>query len=98
MGVAKVIEVVGSSPNSWDDAVREALAEARKTLRHIHGVDVRNFTVKVRDDEIVEFRVDCKIAFGLETEGREARPEVARERAPESPVHAGRQAVGRPGG
>jgi dodecin len=76
MGVAKVIEVVGSSPESLDDAVKQAVAEAARTIRNIHGVDVRNFTVKVRDDQILEYRVDCKIAFGLESEGRHVRPEM----------------------
>jgi hypothetical protein len=68
MSLAKVIEVVGSSPEGFEDAVKRAVSEAQQTLRGISGVDVRNFTLKVRDDRIVEWRVDCKIAFEVQRE------------------------------
>jgi hypothetical protein len=76
MSVAKVIEIVGTSEKSFDDAVKQAVEEARKSLRGITGVDIRHFTVKVREDEIVEYRVDCKIAFAIEDESRHVRPEM----------------------
>ncbi|MCA1814026.1 MAG: dodecin family protein [Halobacteriales archaeon] len=82
MGVAKVIEIVGSSEKGFDDAVRQALDEARKSIRGITGVDVRHFTCKVRDDDIVEYRVDVKIAFGLDESGRHLRDEAQRESLP----------------
>ena len=40
MSIVKIIELVGSSSESSDDAVRNALIEARKTLRNIKAVDV----------------------------------------------------------
>ena len=68
MSVAKIIELVGSSDKSWDDAVRAALAEAAKTVRGIRGVDVRDWTARVKDGRIVEYKANVKIAFGVEEE------------------------------
>jgi flavin-binding protein dodecin len=42
MSVIKVIELVGQSHTSWDDAVRQAIKEAAKTVRNIRGVEVLN--------------------------------------------------------
>lgn len=86
MSVAKVIEIVGSSHLSFDDAVRQALDEARKTLRGITGVDVRHFTVKVRDDNIVEYRVDCKIAFAIDDTQRHTREDITQAVEVKEPV------------
>ena len=46
-GVAKVIELVGSSDNSWQDAAQAALAEARKTIHEITGIEIGDMTAKV---------------------------------------------------
>jgi len=69
MTVVKVIELVGISQTSWEDAARNAVAEAARTLRNITGLDVMNQTAVVRDGKIIEFRTDVKIAFLVE-EGR----------------------------
>jgi flavin-binding protein dodecin len=68
MSVAKIIELVGSSDKSWDDAVRAALAEAAKTVRGIRGVAVQDWTARVKDGRIVEYKANVKIAFGVEEE------------------------------
>ena len=65
MPVAKIIELVGSSPKSFEDAVAQALKEAAKTVKDIRGVEVIGFTAKVDGDRISEFRADVKIAFGV---------------------------------
>src|SRR2546426_325879 len=54
MSVVKIIELVGSSGKSLDDAVQQALAEARKTLRNIKAVDV--VSVGLRGDNLQEWR------------------------------------------
>ena len=65
--VVSVITLVGSSPNSFSEAVRNAVARASKTLRNIRGVDVVNSTADVGDDgELTSYKVTCRIAFVLE--------------------------------
>jgi len=66
MTVVKVIELIGSSKNSWEEAARNAVKEAAKTVRHIVGVDVVGFTAKVKDGDIIEYRANVKIAFIVE--------------------------------
>lgn len=66
MPVAKVVELVASSPTSFDDAVRQAVREASKTIRGIRGMEVVGFNVKVNDGKLKEYRVNVKVAFGVE--------------------------------
>lgn len=61
--VVKVVELIGTSPNSWEDAVAGALKRASKTIRGITGVDVVSFNGVVRGGKIVEYRANVKIAF-----------------------------------
>jgi flavin-binding protein dodecin len=58
--------MVGTSPQSWSDAARQAVATASKTVRNIQTVDVVKSSAVVRDGEIVEYRVEVKIAFEYE--------------------------------
>ena len=66
MPIAKIIEVVASSKTSWEDAVRAGLEEAGRTVRGIRGVDVQDWTAKVENNKIVEYKANLKIAFGVE--------------------------------
>jgi hypothetical protein len=68
MAIAKIIELVASSKSGWEDAVKSAVRESSKTLRGITGVDVQDWTARVRNGEIVEYRANVKIAFGVEAE------------------------------
>ena len=61
MSVVKIIELVGSSGKGSDDAVQQALAEARRTLRNIKAVDV--VSVGLRGDELTEWRAHVRVAF-----------------------------------
>lgn len=60
----KIIELVGSSTTSSDDAVQQALAEARQTLRNIKAVDV--VSTGLRGDNLDEWRAHVRIAFLVE--------------------------------
>jgi dodecin len=66
--VAKVIELVGSSDKSWQDAAQAALNEAKKTIHGITGVEVGDMTAKVdrNSGNITEYHTVVKIAFGVE--------------------------------
>ncbi len=64
--VIKVVEIIGSSPKSWEDAANAAVAEAAKSIRGLIGVDVMNFTAVVKDGKIVKYKACCKVAFKVE--------------------------------
>lgn len=64
--VVKVLELVGSSPNSFSDAVRNAVGRAGQTIRNITGVDVVSSSATVENGQIVNYKVAVKIAFVLE--------------------------------
>ena len=66
MGVIIVREMVGTSPHSWSDAARQAVATASKTVRNIRSVEVVKSTAVVSDGEIVEYHVQLKIGFEYE--------------------------------
>lgn len=63
MPVVKIVELIGSSPESWEEAVENAVKEAAKTIKNIRGVHVKRCTAKVEDNKIVEYRADVKVAF-----------------------------------
>lgn len=64
--LGKVVEVIGSSAESFDDAIRTAVRLSAETTRHITGIEVQKMSAKVEDGEILEYRVDLKVAFGVE--------------------------------
>lgn len=66
-GVVKVIELVGSSPTSFDEAVRTAVTTAARTLRNIRGVEVVSSSATVSGDQITNYKVNCKIAFLIDS-------------------------------
>jgi flavin-binding protein dodecin len=66
MTVAKIVELIGSSPNSWEEATANALAEAAKTIRNIRSIYVKRCNAKVKDSKIVEYRAVVKIAFTVQ--------------------------------
>ena len=69
MGVIIIREMVGTSPESWSDAARQAVATASRTVRNIQTVEVVKSSAVVRDGGIVEYRVELKIGFEYEGEG-----------------------------
>jgi hypothetical protein len=62
----KVIELIGTSPKSFEDAINQAIKRASKTTRGITGVDVIGQTAVVENGKVTEFRVNMKIAFKVE--------------------------------
>ena len=68
-GIYKMLEVVGTSPNSFADATRAAIAEASKTVRHMDWFDVIKESGRVADGKVAEFQVTVKIGFKVEREG-----------------------------
>jgi len=66
MAVARVTEIIASSPEGFREAVEEGLERAARTIRGITGLEVLDKRVKVQGGLIVEYRVDMKITFLLE--------------------------------
>lgn len=66
MAAIKIIEVIGTSSNSMQEAVDNAVTEATKTVRNISGLDVLGWTAKVENDKIVSWNANVKIAFEVE--------------------------------
>ena len=64
--VAKVITIIGSSPESFAKAADEAVQEAAKTIRGITGADVVSMSADVEDGRITTYRTTVNIAFGIE--------------------------------
>ena len=64
MAVVKIIELIGTSNQSSDDAVKQAVKEARSTLRNIKAVDV--VSTGLRGDNLDEWRAFVRVAFLIE--------------------------------
>ncbi len=63
--VAKVIELIGQSESSWDDAIKSAVRRAAKTVDNITGLEVLNLTASVNNGEVMEYKANVKLAFGV---------------------------------
>ena len=64
--IAKVITVIGQSPESFAKAADAAVQEAAKTVRDIHGADVISMSALVENDHISMYRTTVNIAFAVE--------------------------------
>ena len=63
MAIHKVIEVISQSEKSWEDAAQRGVADAGKTVDGIKSIWIKNFEAIVKDDKIVEYRVNANITF-----------------------------------
>lgn len=66
MPAVKVIEVMGTSQESWEDAAHEALVEANQTVENISGIEVISWTADVQDGQAVEYKATTEIAFPVQ--------------------------------
>lgn len=64
--VAKVIEVVGSSDKGWEEAAKQAVKVAGKTVKNITGVQVLHMTAQVKNNKLVTYKTTVKVAFGID--------------------------------
>jgi dodecin len=65
MAVAKVVEIISSSKESFDDAVKTGIERACKTLENVQGAWVQDQKVSISDGKINEYRVTLKVTFVL---------------------------------
>ena len=64
--VAKVVTIIGNSPDGFAEAANAAVQEAAKTLRGITGADVISMSAEVEGDRITSYRTTVNIAFAVE--------------------------------
>ena len=63
MAVVNVVELLAESGESWEDAVRQAVAETVRTIRNVRSVYVQEFQAVVENDRVTRFRPNVKISF-----------------------------------
>ena len=63
MAIHKVIEVISQSEKGWEDAAQRAVSDAGRTVDQIKSIWIKNFEAQVRDNKIVEYRVNANITF-----------------------------------
>lgn len=63
MATIKVIELIGTSKKSWEDAANNAVKEAQETVSGITGLEVVGQTARVENGAIAEYRATLKLAF-----------------------------------
>ena len=61
--VYKIIDLVGSSPTSWEDAATKAIEKAAGSLRDLRIAEVQKLDVKVEDGKPVQFRANLRLSF-----------------------------------
>lgn len=66
--VYKVVELVGSSPTSWEEAVKSVVDRASKSLRDIRVVEVKELDVKVENGKVAAYRSKVRLSFKVEDE------------------------------
>ena len=70
MSIYKIIQVIGSSPNSWEEAARTAVEEAGKHLRDLRIAEIEKLDMRIENNKVTEFRVRVNLSFRYE--GKEA--------------------------
>lgn len=63
MAIAKVVEVNSSSVKSFEDAIQTGIAKVTETVKNVQGAWINEQKVVVKDNKIVEYRVNLKISF-----------------------------------
>jgi len=65
MAIARVTEIIASSPKGFEDAIAVGVKRANKTLKNVSGAWVKDQSVKIEKGKIVQYRVTMKITFIL---------------------------------
>ena len=65
MSVLKVVEILGNSTVSWEDAVNQVIKEASKTIKNIKSVYIQDMQAMVKDNKVSECRINAKVTFGI---------------------------------
>ena len=66
--VYKIIELVGTSPDSWEKAAANAVESAAKSLRDLRIAEIAELDMQIQDGKVVSYRAKVKVSFKYETE------------------------------
>lgn len=69
MSVYKIIELVGTSENSWEEAAQSAIARASQSLRDLRIAEVEKLDMRIEDGNVVEYRARVSLSFKYEGGG-----------------------------
>lgn len=61
--IYKVVELIGTSTKSWEDAAKSAVEEAGKSLRDLRIAEVSDLDMKIEDNKVVAYRAKVKLSF-----------------------------------
>ena len=67
--VYKIIELVGTSTNSWDEAAANAVRKASETLRDLRIAEVSAMDLQIKDGKVENYRTKVKVSFKFEGKG-----------------------------
>jgi dodecin len=70
MSVYRVVRLIGSSSNSWEDAAKSALEEAAKSLEDLRVAEVEQLDVRMQDNKVIEYRARVRASFRYHPEKR----------------------------
>jgi len=68
MSVYKVIEIIGGSEKSWEDAAKKAVESTAKSLKEIRIAEIKEMDLRVEKNRVVEYRVKLRISFKYKPE------------------------------
>lgn len=66
MSVARVTEISATSEKSFEDAIKQGIARATKTLKHVEGAWIKEQEVRIKDGQIAGYKVNMQVTFVLE--------------------------------
>lgn len=66
MSVYKIVEIVGTSPNSWEEAAKEVIETSTKSLRDIRIAEINRLDMRIEGGKVVEYRARVKLSFKYE--------------------------------
>ena len=64
--VYKVIELIGTSSNSWEEAAKKAVERATKTLREVRIAEVAELDMKIEENKVAMYRARVRVSFKFE--------------------------------
>jgi len=64
--VYKVVEIVGTSENSWEEAAKRAIQTANNTLRDVRVAEITKMDMRLEDSRVISYRTRVQVSFKIE--------------------------------